>query len=111
MISKDKQYRTRDGREVRIYATDHGETNYIAGAIKEDGLWNLTTWQADGRYLNNSKETCHDLIEIRPRIKREVWVNIYKDGVAAFESPSMGGGGGRLACVKVVIDCEEGEGL
>jgi hypothetical protein len=32
MISMDKQYRTRDGREVRIYAVDGGGKYPIHGA-------------------------------------------------------------------------------
>ena len=36
MISKDKQYKTRDGREVRVYATDGAGEFPIHGAVLND---------------------------------------------------------------------------
>ena len=114
MIDKNKQYRTRDGREVRIYATDGGENkNGVHGAIKWDWGWGNTVWYPNGGYLSGLGDP-RDLIEVRPRIKREVWVNVYPkvhsihgskdeaDSVSALH---------RIACVKLTIDVEEGEGL
>ena len=112
MISKDKQYRTRDGREVRIYATDGG-MKAIHGAIKTTDGWLQNGWYSDGRdqYGHNQ---C-DLIEVRPRIKRTVWLNVYENDVFSHDSLAEAEnsivGPDRLACVKVEIDCEEGEGL
>ena len=37
MIDKSKTYRTRDGREVRIYATDGVGDQAIHGAVLTDG--------------------------------------------------------------------------
>lgn len=112
-ISMDKQYRTRDGREVRIYAVDGCGDYPIHGAVKKSYGWHCFSWPATGLH-----EAYHDidLIEVKPRIHREYWVNLY---------PKYAGGGhhetktiadesamrDRIACVKVVIDCEEGEGL
>lgn len=50
MISKDKKYCTRDGREVRIYATDGGPSlDRIHGAVKIEGAgWTPATWAWDG---------------------------------------------------------------
>jgi hypothetical protein len=115
MISKDKTYRTRDGREVRIYATDgiglwpvHGAamTNTHAG-------WKSLIWDKDGECLYDSPE--NNLIEVKPRIKRTVWLNVFGDHVyGAYTKEGVDIHpyvDSRLACVKVEIDCEEGEGL
>jgi hypothetical protein len=112
-IEMGRVYRTRDGREVRIYAVDGSGAVPVHGAIKNTYGWEPYQWIKDGRsYLKDGPE---DLIEVKPRIQREVWVNVYptdctihndKDG-----ADCMGGRSTRIACVKLVIDCEEGEGL
>jgi len=114
MIDKSKQYRTRDGREVRIYATDGGGHKPIHGAIREDENWIAYTWLYDGVAALD----CNSLIEVKPRIKREVWVNVYPEesGIpegfyfskSAADASSCHS---RIACVCLTIDCEEGEGL
>jgi len=123
MISKDKQYRTRDGREVRIYATDGYGDNKVHGAVKEDSGWVIYAWYEDGRYALSDYKGRHDLIEVKPRIKRTVWLNIHESSATAHQSKqsaddackTTGSFGSvsiyRLACIKIEIDCEEGEGL
>jgi hypothetical protein len=116
MINKDKQYRTRDGREVRIYATDNGIAEPIHGAINCNGVWRVRIWNENGKYTN-TRDDNDDLIEVKPRIKREYWVNVYPEpkGIGElFCSKTYAkshAGDSCIACVKVVIDCEEGEGL
>jgi hypothetical protein len=118
MIDKNKTYRTRDGREVRIYATDGIMPTPIHGAIKSSYAteWHLHKWYEDGRTERNTLAfNMYDLIEVRPRHKRTVWVNVYgrPDDVTAYndkwkadQSVSP-----RIACIKVELDFEEGEGL
>lgn len=107
MISKDKQYRTRDGREVRIYATDGHETYPIHGAIMDQG-WCPHHWMPDGRGAFER----FDLIEVKQRIKRTVWLNVFRNGeVVSTSEPPDHYITTRFACVPVEIDCEEGEGL
>ena len=77
MISKSKHYRTRDGREVRIYATDGYGENKIHGAVKEDSGWCIYAWYEEGQYALSDYKGRHDLIEVKPRIKRTVWLNVY----------------------------------
>ena len=110
MISKDKTYRTRDGREVRIYATDGSHPFVIHGAYRVGPNWIPCSWLYDGFY---SDDRNLDLIEVKPRIKRTVWLNVEAHCAQSWASkedadrwPKR-----RLACVKVEIDCEEGEGL
>ncbi len=111
MIDPKKQYRTRDGREVRIYAVDGGNGWSVHGAVLGEAGWMATIWNAIGR-RSKLDETNDDLIEAKPRIQREVWVNVYPDGVLTKEAANKYTPmAGRIACVKLMIDCEEGEGL
>ena len=111
MININKKYRTRGGREVRIYAVDGDEPRPVHGAVKSQTGWIVSHWPKDG--IQSSYEGSNDLIEVKPRIKRTVWLNLY----AREDRPSTKKEAGehafdtRLACVKVEIDCEEGEGL
>ena len=124
-IDINKKYRTRDGREVRIYATEgmglypvHGSI-FISHEHRDNWSghrfkgWSLECWLADGQHYQGNKE--FDLIEVKPRIKRTFWVNVYPDGVVEHETKEhadkIARKYDRLACVKIEIDCEEGEGL
>jgi hypothetical protein len=122
MISKDKTYRTRDGREVRIYATDGGGDYPVHGAALGSDGWRQLMWLPSGKsYFENFDENPTDLIEVKPRVKRTVWLNVYENDLVASQTRvgadwcvkhhSRVAGLPRLACVKVEIDCEEGEGL
>ena len=118
-ISMDKKYRTRDGREVRIYAVDGQGPYPVHGSIKINGQWeDIEKWKKNGRYYEQG-ENRRDLIEVKPRIHREYWVNMYpihSINPVLWETlddakKSVPYGLEPIARVKVVIDCEEGEGL
>lgn len=110
MISKDKTYRTRDGREVRIYATDGGGLHPIHGSILMNDGWRSVSWEADGRIMFQD-QSC-DLIEVKPRHKRTVWLNVHDFHCFAWSSKEHADAqGGRIACIKVDLDFEEGEGI
>lgn len=69
-IDINKKYRTRDGREVRIYATDGFGAEAIHGAIRSsNGAWLAYTWGSDGSSVTSNNS---NLIEVKPRIKRTV---------------------------------------
>jgi len=113
MIDKSKTYRTRDGREVRIYAVDGNELKRVHGAFKNtySGCWTSCDWEASGSHW---RDMLLDLIEVRPRHKRTVWVNVYGHCLSYYsnkEDADMFAGGHRIACIKVELDFEEGEGL
>jgi hypothetical protein len=109
MISMDKTYRTRSGNEVRIYATD-GEGLYcVHGAVKDPAGWAICCWMPEGS--QTVLEGPFDLIEVKPRIKRTVWIALYPDDVAWFSGENMVVGKDCLARGKVEIDFEKGEGL
>lgn len=117
MIDKSKTYRTRDGREVRIYATDGDTDGPIHGAILTRHGWKVTSWTSDGLWCLGAMDGS-DLIEVKPRIKREVWVNVYPNDSVILDiahknkaEADFAATSGRIACVRLTIDVEEGEGL
>lgn len=114
MIDINKKYRTRDGQEVRIYATDgeHGELVHGAVNHSQHG-WQSMIWFANGNYLED-EESDFDLIEVRSRHKRTVWVNVYEKSISHWDSKELAAdraSSDRIACIKVDLDFEEGEGL
>lgn len=119
MIDINKNYRTRAGHEARVLMTDGGDWNYpvIAAYKNKDGRWWPLHLTADGYHsFNKAIPSDLDLIEVKPRIYFEGWVNVYPGNmldVAYAEKADADrlAGKTRIACVKLVIDCEEGEGL
>jgi len=118
MIDINKTYRTRDGREVRIYATDGGFENcMVHGAMKNKmGYWEIASWYTKhGGFYDNPDQHPHNLIEVRPRHKRTVWFNVFKNvehgGYENKLEADICAGTDRIACIKVDLDFEEGEGL
>ena len=115
MIDNNKTYRTRDGREVRIYATDGGGYWPIHGAIQLScSGWAQASWDNDGNAFGSFHRD--NLIEVRPRHKRTVWLNLYGSGVvpeacSSKERADLAAACGRIACIKVELDFEEGQGL
>jgi len=116
MIDINKKYRTRDGQEVRIYATDSGGIYPIHGAWSlEIDSWENESWTADGKYnAVELEEHDLDLIEGKPRIKQTVYLNIYNGYTSISSTEKVAedrADCGILARVKVDIDVEEGHGL
>ena len=119
MIDINKKYRTRDGRKVRIYATDGIGQQCVQGAfLSKEGGWSMWLWSKNGLAAICSIGELHmqdmDLIEVKPRIKRTVWVNVYSNGFSGWTDRKTADANSsftRFACIKVEIDCEEGEGL
>ncbi len=75
MIELGKKYRTRDGREVRIYAVDAKGSEPILCMINEPdvGDWFSRTYPESGRY---SGEDCDDLIEVQPEVWHPIFINL-----------------------------------
>lgn len=113
MIDKNKQYRTRDGREVRIYATDGSGNDCVHGAYGNNSKgWHVTTWDAQGQYLGPYVESVHDLIEVKPRYRIEQWVNVYPDNIVLHttrKGAEMYRAVDCLATRRIVIEGEEGQ--
>jgi hypothetical protein len=121
-ISMDREYTTRDGREVRIYAVDGCGAWPIHGAIKcIDGSWAARLWGSRGNrpidtHLN--KDDPEDLIKKLETVNVDFWVNVYKDGIhgnlikeTKDECDKAARAGGRVACINIKRTVVEGEGL
>jgi hypothetical protein len=113
-IDINKKYKTKNGFEVRIYATDGAEPHSVHGAYFKDGNWFANTWRANGKIYGIAEQLDFNLIEVEPRIQRTVWLNVYEDNtlsVFGSEAKAKKSLGYCIACIKVEIDCAEGEGL
>jgi hypothetical protein len=72
MIDKSKTYRTRDGREARIYATDAGGSFPVHGSVLgTDGIWDQHSWKLDGSSTGFGAASRRplDLIEVVPLVE------------------------------------------
>jgi hypothetical protein len=119
VIDIKKQYRTRCGREVRIYATDGVGKKSVHGAYFDDHVkgWISLVWTKFGRADAYHELQPLDLIEVRPRHKRTLWVTVWSNGYTEtstkpeWRNGPLGCGEEPIACIKVELDFEEGEGL
>ena len=122
VISLDKTYRTRDGRQVRLYTVDASCENEdfenVHGAVLQtasDGeprKWQIQSWFANGAvWTEEERDT--DLVEARPQ--RTGWINIYDDSIVhpSFEEASKASGSyqNRPTIARIQITFTEGEGL
>jgi hypothetical protein len=113
MIDINKQYRTRDGREVRIYATDGSGRKPVHGAYFDTFVkgWIFLVWTEHGKVDGYQDLQPLDLIEVRPRHKRTVWLHVFKNSTVCATEEAYYHITNRIACIKVELDFEEGEGL
>jgi len=114
-IDKDKQYKTHDGRDVRIYATDGRGVFPVHGAIKDGEGWSSYTWANNGSSVNSAsrKENPDDLIEVKPRKNIERWVVVERHDACFMwlTKPSPEVTVNSFAVKHIVFEVEEGEGI
>lgn len=124
-ISMNKTYKTRDGRPVRVLCVDAKHASFPVKALiaNESGQEVVVSLTATGKFFERSHtDSSIDLVECKPRVKRTLWLNLHKTGEVYAHPSKEAARDGRinsygkeaacyLACVKVEIDCEEGEGL
>jgi len=113
-----KPITTRDGRPVRILCRDAKGDEPIIGLVSYD-LYEVTErWGDNGRW-HRSEDHRLDLINApAARFRREAWVNVYPGpmecGVCLYddrEDADRSADPCRIACIKVIIEGTEGEGL
>lgn len=111
-IDKDKQYTTRDGREVRIYATDGAGLCPVHGAIRESNGWYSCKWSSCGKY-SEEPDSPSDLIEVKRRKKIERWIMVERHDACSMwcTKPSQIETVNSFALKHIVFEVEEGEGL
>lgn len=114
-IDWTKPVRTKDGRAVRVLCTDGPGDQPVIGII--DGADGVDYWCINGRFFFDGVNR-RDLENVPPepkRIRVERWANVYGDDEffwwSSRESADRSAKPGRFACVKITIDCAEGEGL
>lgn len=111
-IDWTKPVRTKDGRAVRVLCTDGPNAAHPVIGILTDSE-HCTRWTINGKWWDG-KGSNLDLENAPQRIQREYWVNVYPDDVIAYSTKLRADetrASSCLACVKITIDCEEGEGL
>jgi hypothetical protein len=112
-VSIDKKYETAGGREVIIYAIHDIGRHPVHGAYTECDVWLTESWTRQGMCSNGYSS--FDLIEVKPRIKRTGWLNIYPGYTSSLydsrATAEVCAAHDRMACIEITIDCEEGEGL
>ena len=74
-IEVGKSYKTRNGRQVRIYAIDGSGGQPVHGAILSEGEWSCQTWDVQGQFLEGETSILDVII---PPLKYE--------GVARIDS-------------------------
>ena len=106
---------TREGLPVRIYAVDGSGNVSIHGAIKHDYGWVITHWNRNGWWTSNILNN-NDLVLKKRKFRYEHWINVYPDYCSGEYYPHRRladsyASGDRIACVKVIIEGTEGDGL
>jgi hypothetical protein len=111
MIDLEKKYTNKHNDEIKLSHIDRG---IVYGWLKLGIDWYSHQWdKKTGKVLLNAPDV-NNLIELKPRIKKTVWLNIYEYCFLCCSSKEEADhydGDDRLACIRVEIDCEEGEGL
>lgn len=117
-IDINKQYQTRDGRPVRIISTDGLQDCPIVVIVDQT----IHSYTIDGKLHSNFTKYGSelDLIEVPKKFRYERWVNVYNleklddqlsDLYISREEADHYADPSRIACVKVIIEGVEGEGL
>jgi hypothetical protein len=117
-IDMSRKYKTRDGRDVRILCVDGPYNNYpVVGIIS--GNCKTLEWHHSGKYdVDGKLPHDHDLIEVRPKVKVDFWINVYPGGWIgdiihlSYDGATQGDPlHARIACIHIEREVEEGEGL
>ena len=116
MIEMGKEYRTRDGREVVILATNgRGPYPIVGQILNPSGEWRHINWSNDGRIIHDSNIRDGDLIEVKPVRVFERWLNVGASGIVmAYGSRSdadLANDDWRIACLHIRQEYKEGDGL
>lgn len=71
---------TRDGDIVRIVCTDRNYKEYpIVALVQICGMERMCGYTEDGMYLSDRQSSRDLLFAPRPKTKKVLWMNLYKD--------------------------------
>lgn len=119
-FNPSKPVQTRDGLPVRIICSNVFNPNYpIAALVRSpDGTEKLETYTADGAFRHDQGCTKHprDLVNPPFKITMNLFVNCYPGNVFSVyntraDADKAAIPNGRIACLAIVANGEEGEGL
>jgi hypothetical protein len=115
VIEMGKEYRTRDGRPVRVHTTT-AQCNLgpVIGEYESGGSWVLEAWDRGG--VTTLANPNLDLIEVKPVRVYERWVNVHHDGSSSSyrkreDADAFATEMGRIACLHIRQEYREGDGL
>jgi hypothetical protein len=114
VIEMGKEYKTRDGRKVKLHTTtSRCNLGSVVGEYETCGQWVLETWDCGGVTIPASSNL--DLIEVKPVLVVDGWLNTYKDIMPVFHltrrSADEQASPGRLSCLRIHRTYTEGDGL
>jgi hypothetical protein len=114
-VDWSKPLQLKDGRKARFLALIKcPEQPRCCVVTDADGDEWVEAWCENGNYTVSGTSPL-DIINTPERIKRDVWLNVYESGGitpwADKDTADTHALEGRIACVRVQIDCEKGEGL
>jgi hypothetical protein len=115
-VDWSKPLQTRDGRKARLLGVINARRRTHVVAITMLSGLEIESRHYPTGLKNESSANCKDdIINTTERIKREVWLNVYESGGitpwADKDTADTHALEGRIACVRVQIDCNVGEGL
>ena len=99
MISMDKKYRTRDGRDVRILCVDGPEDYPVIGLVEGDQSPN--SWTIEGSWIVAGEADEEDLIEYHEPDIRTIWVNVYVSHVEPFQTRNVAELNAAHSCIAI----------
>jgi hypothetical protein len=109
-IDLNKPVQTRDGRKVRIVATDVKGVYPIIALVEADDCEDVNTYTADGYYFSGGdEETDDDLVNVVERVERYFEVFPAMHGYASKEEALAFGSGPQYRAGLVKITFEDGK--
>jgi hypothetical protein len=119
LIRMDREYVTRDGREVRLLCIDRKSDYPVMGLVpdKSGEFETAHSYSSAGRYSITG--ICDlDLIPKPVKHTRTVWFNVYRgfgglnlSDYSTREHADDAANSSRIACIERTIEFVEGEGL
>ena len=104
---------TRDGRKVTLYCIDAPGHWPVHGRVENHD--SPCGWTHEGYFFSSAAGISLDLIQLPRRFKYEREANVTREGglflYSTKEDASRLALSSRIACIKIVVEGEEGEGL
>jgi hypothetical protein len=106
------QVQTQEGGLVTIYTTEHTGRYPIVGRVGDNVT--VTRWSNDGRWISHEDGSL-DLVPVPRKFTHELWVNVGPNKKFTHHTSAHQAQRVResdcIACVKVIVEGVEGEGL